>query len=68
MAVSSVCVHACVPAARAHQLLNGARMAKIQPELKVIQERMREAQREKRPDLMVALNNERKVRAGLGRC
>ena len=43
-------------------MLNGARMAKIQPQLKVISDRMKEAAGERRMDLYKSLNDERKVR------
>ncbi len=43
------------------QMLNGVRLNKIQPELKVLQQRLQEAQRERRPDLMAAINKERQV-------
>jgi membrane protein insertase Oxa1/YidC/SpoIIIJ len=45
------------------QIVNGAKMQMIQPKLKVVQERMLEAQKEGRRDIMIALNNERKVRS-----
>jgi hypothetical protein len=45
-------------------MLNGVRMQKIQPDLKVLQQRMKEAQMERRQDLIISLNQERKVQPG----
>ena len=45
------------------QMVNGAKMQRLQPQLKLNQARMMEARQEGRRDKLIELNNERKVRS-----